>query len=224
MRKRKKQQPATTTTINAFQTNITSNEQYDLECYELDLPEVVRAKRQLLDSRLFRRRPWLLKDNYYPNLISVDFNNLEDTRSALEGILLRAPPKEDTTEDDDDDDDDATAQRSSSNISSVHNIILFEGVMIYLNEGIPHSLLELCSSVVLRAGVESNNSNNNNNTALASFSSSGQYLCFADRLENIPGGDEDAAIVEMEGTGWELLDWLPKPGLARHMGVAKLKE
>lgn len=32
---------------------------YDLECYELDLPEVVEAKRRLLQTRLFRRRPWL---------------------------------------------------------------------------------------------------------------------------------------------------------------------
>ena len=49
------------------------------------------------------------------------------------------------------------------------------------------------------------------------------YLCFADRLENIPGGDEDAADIEMNSTGWELIDWWPKPGLARHMGVARLR-
>lgn len=118
---------------NAFD-NITSN-YYDLECYELDLPEVVHAKRQLLQSRLFRRRPWL-KDvaaYEYPKLISVNFNNLNDTQRALEEIILGRLEKNN--------EDDLT-------VSSIDNIILFEGVMIYLDEGIPHSLLGLCSNVL----------------------------------------------------------------------------
>ena len=90
---------------NAF-GNITSSSlnEYDLECHELDLPEVVRAKRQLLHTRLFKRRPWLQPQQHvgssntieYPNLISVDFNNLNDTRDALEGILLSSNTSDDT--------------------------------------------------------------------------------------------------------------------------------
>ncbi|KAL9186738.1 hypothetical protein ACHAXT_010458 [Thalassiosira profunda] len=171
---------------NAFD-NITSLD-FELECHELDLPVVVKAKRQLLRDRLFRRRPWLRELTDYPRLVEADFNDLDATRRALEGIL-RA------------NDDDGSA---------VHNVILFEGVMIYLDEGTPHALLQLCSEVL-----------NEHGQALDRSSSS--YLCFADRLENIPDGDEDAANAEMESTGWELVDWLSKPGLARHMGVARLK-
>jgi len=168
---------------NAFD-NITSNE-YDLECFELDLPEVVRAKTQLLQTRLFKRRPWLQDiQSDYPKLIPVDFNNLNDTRSALESIILN----------------------DNADNKDVHNIIIFEGVMIYLDEGVPHALLDICSSIL----------NKRRSQSLS-------YLCFVDRLENIPGGDEEAANVEMDSTGWKLIEWLPKPGLARHMGVARLR-
>mmetsp|Transcript_40570 Transcript_40570/g.73154 ORF Transcript_40570/g.73154 Transcript_40570/m.73154 type:complete len:356 (+) Transcript_40570:584-1651(+) len=200
-RRQKQQQPSRPLLKNAFDNSTTSNDDYDLECYELDLPEVVRAKRQLLQTRLFRRRPWLREAAVdYPKLISVNFNNLDDTRRALEEILF--------VSDNNNMDDDSLGSVVST---GVNNIILFEGVMIYLDEGIPHSLLELCSNVLSKSNDPS------------SSSSSSGYLCFADRLENIPGGEEDAANMEMESTGWELLDWLPKPGLARHMGVARLK-
>mmetsp|Transcript_11045 Transcript_11045/g.16297 ORF Transcript_11045/g.16297 Transcript_11045/m.16297 type:complete len:447 (-) Transcript_11045:205-1545(-) len=181
-----------TTTGNAF-FNITSTN-YDLEAYELDLPEVVSAKRKLLSSRLFRRRPWLQRRvDEYPKLMEANFNDLNVTRKVLEGILLN----------------DNDAERED-----VTNIILFEGVMIYLDEGVPHALLELCSDVLRK----SRTANSNTSSSKATLG----YLCYADRLENIPGGDEDAAHVEMESTGWELVDFLSKPGLARHMGVARV--
>ncbi len=160
-----------------------SNCNYELECYELDLPEVVNAKTQLLKRRLSRRRPWLSDVQNYPILFPVDLNNLDQTRKALEDIV----------------------HNKFGEDKIVDTIILFEGVMIYLDPGIPHSLLSLCSDI-LRRKSEGN-----------------CFLCFADRLENIPGGDEDMARIEMENTGWELIDWLSKPGLARHMGVARLK-
>jgi len=181
-----------TTTGNAF-FNITSTN-YDLEAYELDLPEVVSAKRKLLSARLFRRRPWLQRRvDEYPKLMEANFNDLNATSKVLEGILLN----------------DNDAERED-----VTNIILFEGVMIYLDEGVPHALLELCSDVLRK----SRTANSNTSSSKATLG----YLCFADRLENIPGGDADAAHVEMESTGWELVDFLSKPGLARHMGVARV--
>jgi len=189
-----------TTTGNAF-FNITSTN-YDLEAYELDLPEVVSAKRKLLSSRLFHRRPWLQRkandNDEYPKLKEANFNDLNATRTVLEGILLNDNKNDDAERED------------------VTNIILFEGVMIYLDEGVPHALLELCSDVLRKSQLGyTTNSSTSSSAALG-------YLCYADRLENIPGGDEDAAHVEMESTGWELVDFLSKPGLARHMGVARV--
>lgn len=199
---------------NAF-FNITSTN-FDIEAYELDLPVVVTAKRKLLSSRLFRRRPWLLQsrkklimgnddddEEEYPKLVEANFNDLNATRNVLEGILLNENNQNDESESDE-----------------VTTVILFEGVMIYLDEGIPHALLGLCSDVLRKSRQHCCNSTNINDSPPTTLG----YLCFADRLENIPGGDEDAAHVEMKSTGWELIDFLSKPGLARHMGVARVVE
>jgi hypothetical protein len=209
----------TTTGSNAF-FNITSTN-YNLEAYELDLPEVVTAKRKLLSSRLFRRRPWLVQSRKkvnimgdeedvveeYPKLVEANFNDLNATRNILEGIFVL------NENDNQNDDDDVT------------NIILFEGVMIYLDKGVPHALLELCSDVLRKSRQQQHGGSAASTTTTTTTTTTNLgYLCFADRLENIPGGDEDAAIVEMESTGWELMDFLSKPGLARHMGVARVVE
>ena len=203
-----------TTSLLSLASLSSSNCDYNLECYELDLPEVVRAKRQLIQTRLYRRRPWLKQmttgaTGDYPHLIPVNFNDVNETRKALESILQIPPSKTEC--------DYLLGSDGNAAVGATTNIILFEGVMIYLDEGIPHSLLQLCSDVL--------NETRNTSTdvgALSSSPSSG-YLCFADRLENIPGGDVSAAHVELASTGWELKDWLPKPGLARHMGVAHLR-
>ena len=207
---------------HAFDNNITSllslsslsssNSEYNLECYELDLPEVVRAKRQLIQTRLHRRRPWLKHMNTATKLIPVDFNDVDETRKALEGILLSpSSPNGNIT------DDNHRLGSGDDVLGATTNIILFEGVMIYLDGGVPHALLKLCSDVL----GECSNLSTVDRTSTRSSSSG--YLCFADRLENIPSGEVDAAKIELESTGWELLDWLPKPGLARHMGVARLR-
>ena len=48
-------------------------------------------------------------------------------------------------------------------------------------------------------------------------------LCFADRLA-IDGVDEAAAARLFAARGFDLVRYLPKPGLARHMGVARRRE
>jgi hypothetical protein len=150
----------------------------------------------------------------YPILIEANFNDLNGTRSLLEKIVLsqHENESEDATTDDDDNDHDVT------------NIIVFEGVMIYLDEGIPHALLEVCSDVLKKSREQQQKQRKKKNADSKSKATPIGYLCFADRLENIPGGDEDAAQLEMESTGWELIDWLSKPGLARHMGVARVAD
>lgn len=84
-----------------------------------------------------------------------------------------------------------------------HTIFLFEGVMIYLNETVPTRLLQTCRQVLDQHKETTSGT-----------------LLFADRLENIPGGDENIAKQELQKLGWQLVDWEPKPGLARHMGCA----
>lgn len=152
------------------------------EAFELDLPEVVEAKQMLLGPRrLLRRRPWL-KDRNMPKLINADLNKTDEVRAKLEAILNDG---------------------SNENWRNYYTIFVFEGVMIYLDEGIPSKLLEVCSSVLKENGLDGS-------------------LCFADRLENSPGGDKDLGRAELARNGWELVDWSPKPGLARHMGSARL--
>jgi len=145
------------------------------EAYELDLPEVVETKARLIHRAKKRRKS--LSDDCIPKAIGIDLNNVDDVRNALMKIV-------------------------GSNDENVHTIILFEAVMIYLDEGVPSSLLKLCADAL--KPLEQN----------GSLSS----LVFADRLEHIPGGDYDVGREVLESVGWKIVDWLPKPGLARHMG------
>ncbi|VEU45135.1 unnamed protein product [Pseudo-nitzschia multistriata] len=152
---------------------------------ELDLPEVVNAKERLF-WRLLKRRPWLKEfECSMPTLVPSDFNDLLDVEQKLRALLLGDEP----------DGPDEKAEW--------HTIFVFEGVMIYLNDGVPSSLLGLTSKILRENNLEGS-------------------ICFADRLENVPGGDYDAGVNELKKNGWELKDWSPKPGLARHMGYASL--
>ena len=150
---------------------------------ELDLPQVVSAKERLF-QRLLKRRPWL-KEFSMPTLVPSDFNDLPDVEQKLRGVLLQE------------------CGDSADEIVEWHTIFVFEGVMIYLNDGVPSSLLNLTSRILHENGMEGS-------------------LCFADRLENVPGGELDSGVNELKNNGWEMKDWSPKPGLARHMGSASL--
>lgn len=150
------------------------------EVVELDLPEVVTAKKRLLE-RLLRRRPWLAKYDM-PKLIPSDFNDVNDVQKNLCTVVSET--------------DDEHKQW--------HNIFIFEGVMIYLEKGVPSTLLNITSDVLVKNGCKEGS------------------LCFADRLENVPGGDYTLGKQELEINGWHVKDWCPKPGLARHMGWCEL--
>lgn len=164
------------------------------EVVEIDLPEVVEAKRRLLEQRLFRRRPWLTKIlDTNEVFASADLNDLDKVGNILDRIFV---PSDITKEE----------KGRDYRHESWHNIFVFEAVMIYLNEGIPTSLLNLVSSSVMRSQEQSKNA----------------HLFFADRLENVPSGNEHDAKTVLQQNGWLLEEWCPKPGLARHMGSAKL--
>jgi hypothetical protein len=81
-----------------------------------------------------------------------------------------------------------------------HTIVVSEAVLMYLDEGVPSKVLAVCRSVLGRKGTVS--------------------FCFADRLEGVPQEDEDAGRQFLSQAGWKLVDWLPKPGRACHMGIA----
>jgi len=159
------------------------------QAYEIDLPEVVQAK-QLLLQRLQKRRNHLTKE-HFPTLMGVDLNHVQDLKQILLDILTSSTDEEENED------------------VIWHNIFLFEGVMIYLNDGIPSQLLHTCSSVMKEVSSSFQNDPN-------------ASLCLADRMENVPGGDETLGKVELSTNGWDLVTWLPKPGLARHMCSATL--
>lgn len=154
------------------------------EAVELDLPNVVEAKKKLFHNRLLRRRRRRgMIDQDLPKMMPIDLNQLDEVREKLEGIV--------------------TSSVNNSDSKQYHNIFVFEGVMIYLDDGVPSALLGICSDVLNNHGLDGS-------------------LCFADRLEHVPEGNLDDGIVELNNNGWELVDWLPKPGLARHQGSARL--
>lgn len=150
------------------------------QAIELDLPQVISAKTKILESQRFRKRRPNLTEDSFPQFFPVNLNDLDRVRSLLLQIL-----------------------ESSTDSTKWHTIFLFEGVMIYLDEGVPEALLKMCSTVLETTGENGS-------------------LVFADRLENIPGGDPDIGRRELAKNGWNVTDWLPKPGLARHMGTASL--
>ena len=92
---------------------------------------------------------------------------------------------------------------STSEHECWHTIFVSEGVLIYLDDTVPGKLLSLCAESIRKTGGTAS-------------------LCLADRLENSPGGEAMPARQELERAGWNVTDWCPKPGLARHMAVARL--
>jgi O-methyltransferase involved in polyketide biosynthesis len=146
------------------------------EAWELDITDVLDSKAIMLD-RLLRRRPSCI----LPTIVSVDLNDVETFRDLrLSGIV--------------------------SGDTNWHTIFLLEGVMIYLDEGIPDKVLSVCSNLLHERG----------------FSGS---LVFADLLRGIPGGNFEMAKDRLGGNGWQLVEslWCVKPGLARHMGTARVE-
>jgi O-methyltransferase involved in polyketide biosynthesis len=85
-----------------------------------------------------------------------------------------------------------------------HIVFVIEALMIYIDPTLASALLSACSGEAAASGV-----------ARAT-------LCFADRLPNSEGFSVDAARHTLAASGFALKEesWLPKPGLAKHMGVA----
>ena len=74
---------------------------------------------------------------------------------------------------------------------------------MYLEADIPAKLLKICQDVLSGDKVS---------------------FCFADRLF-IVSNDDSSTVEEgkdwFANIGWTLVDWLPKDGATRHMGIAR---
>ena len=95
------------------------------QAIELDLPNVIAAKQQLFHSTRFKRRRPLLTKDMLPSFYPVNLNHIDHVKEILTTILSQ-----------------------EDNNDLWYTIFLFEGVMIYLDEGIPQRLLEVCSAVL----------------------------------------------------------------------------
>lgn len=148
---------------------------------ELDLPPVIKAKRALLTSKRFQSRQLasLRKAHCLPTWHAVDLNDTEGFYNTLLKIFQN---------------DDKTEQW--------HSIFIFEGVLMYLNEGVPSEVLRVCRQS-LRQGHQTGS------------------LIFADAVEDISHEDDEGVARQvLKNQGWDLVDWLPKGGRTRHMGAA----
>eukprot|EP00457_Paulinella_chromatophora_P006439 gb/GEZN01006457.1/.p1 GENE.gb/GEZN01006457.1/~~gb/GEZN01006457.1/.p1 ORF type:complete len:526 (-),score=56.76 gb/GEZN01006457.1/:64-1641(-) len=87
-------------------------------------------------------------------------------------------------------------------------IFVLEALLIYLPPDRAAALLAACQEVCAAAGAS---------TAV---------LCFADKLPHVEGCAVGQAQKMLAGAGWTLEEdsWLPKPGLARHMGCARWRK
>mmetsp|Transcript_24691 Transcript_24691/g.68764 ORF Transcript_24691/g.68764 Transcript_24691/m.68764 type:complete len:394 (-) Transcript_24691:96-1277(-) len=133
---------------------------------ELDMPDVIQCKRRMLEQHYG-------KCKRLPEFFEVDLNDWDHVQTIFLLWTLR----------------------QQQQAQDVVTIFVFEAVLLYLDEGVPTKLLELCSQW------------------------SG-YLCFADRLE-LEDDDRETAAAMLERCGWKLEDWMAKPGATRHLGWAR---
>lgn len=153
------------------------------EAWELDVPPVIASKEIMLE-RLRNRRTQRGFPVMLPQMAVQDLNQVEAFQETVSSIL-------DSLDGNENDD--------------WHVIFLLEGVLIYLNNGVPRSLLACCSSMLKREGLSGS-------------------LIFADLFRDLSSLDVESADDYFLSQGWNLVpsSWCVKPGLARHMGIARI--
>ena len=147
------------------------------EAVELDLPQVIEAKKKIL-QRLCRRRP--TQTIVLPTFYAIDLTQLGNVEKMIHAIV-----------------------RDKNDPQQWYNIFVFEGVLMYLPDGVPCALLK-----TIRQALDATRQRGS--------------LIFADALENIPNDDMETAFQELARYGWKVVEWLPKGGKTRHMGCADM--
>jgi hypothetical protein len=143
------------------------------DAVELDLSPVIKAKEKIL-ARLCKRRP---DENIpLPTLYEIDLTQVDEVETTLVSIL-----------------------KNNTDSQEWYNVFLFEGVLMYLPEGVPCRLLQAC-----RRALDDTHERGS--------------IVFSDELENIPNDDIETARQELAKYGWNVVRWQPKGGRTRHMG------
>jgi O-methyltransferase involved in polyketide biosynthesis len=125
------------------------------EAWELDIATAAESKHAML-QRLQRRRQCTL-----PTVIPSDLNDLEGLERTLQGIL---------------DGRNDLSSNERDNGDPWHTIFLTEGVMIYLDEGVPTKMLAICSKLAKQQQQQ--------------IGSGGATLLFTDLLRNVAFDDQ----------------------------------
>lgn len=155
------------------------------KAWELDLKPVAESKQKLV-KRLYQQLPQLAHVENSLNILHVDLNDLDQLETALTLI---------------------TRDQSVS----THTIILTEAVLMYLDDGIPSKILQIC---------------------LKRFGPRVSWL-FVDRFKESTKDESESSrrdIITVAQqpwneysalNGWQVVNWLIKPGGTRHMGIAR---
>eukprot|EP01041_Mallomonas_annulata_P007473 gene7473-15295_t len=164
--------------------------------YEIDLPAVITQRRAILQRFLKRRGQVKL-----PKLFEADLNNIDEIQHIMKHIFLN---------------------EINPNLISKKSktIIIVEAVLMYLQPDNISPLLKSCMEI-------------------AKLHSSTVSFCFADRFPidipknptGMPSTNNDLSstreyedmVTFMDKLDLELIEWLPKGGRARHMGLARLR-
>lgn len=165
------------------------------EAWELDVEAVMESKRIMLE-RLQQRRKKRKQAIKVPFLMTQDLNDLEGVKDVLSNALNDTH----TT---------CTEKAGEEGYPKCHTIFIFEGVLIYLRDGIPRRILSAISSIIQTRDRPAS-------------------IIFADLFRDLRGMesmDEIQTHFQRE-LGWDLdlNSFCVKPGLARHMGVARIVE
>lgn len=161
---------------------------------EVDLPHVSEQKSRLV-SRLLRRRPELVSRAEGLTQLAANLTLAHEARGALRTAL-----RGDTAEE-------GVGSAGADTAAAPNVVFVFEALLIYLPPEAANELLRACAEEAAAAGARS------------------ATVCFADRLPGVAGGSADSARSALSEVGLDLDEgsWLPKPGLARHMGVARAR-
>jgi hypothetical protein len=159
---------------------------------ELDLSEVIEAKRALWTQRLRKRRP----DVKIPRFLLADLNDVDATQALLARIHS-------TNE----------SQPSARSGAVWSTIYLAEGIVVHLQREAGHALLRAMSSSLPVPAPSSSSSPPRIQPS---------YFIFADALPHVTNRSLDGARAELLQQGWKLLDFVANPTKAPHMGIAVL--
>ncbi len=174
-----------------------------IDFFEMDLPEVIAQKRGLLE-RYSKRRP----SHVLPNLIEANLNDSQGVDKALAASVFK-----------DEDEEGKPATPGSVRYKKI--VILVEAVLMYVEKDKVAPTLKM----VVNAAKSHSGS--------VSFVFSDRFPGVYEQLDKLVASTNDVDIAEKEralvqdyllgvDNRLNVVEWLPKPGRARHQGVSRV--